>query len=101
MLLDNCSIHKAKDTREAAQALGITFIWNVPYKPAFNGIEYVWQQVKLCFKQLQLQRMVGTREGTFEEAIHEAMLSPDSIRIAQCCRRGIRNVFENPEMFDV
>jgi transposase len=42
MLLDNCSIHKAKATRETADALGIEFIWNVPYKPAFNGIEYVW-----------------------------------------------------------
>ena len=42
MLLDNCSIYKAEDTREAADALGIKFIWNVSYKPAYNGIEFVW-----------------------------------------------------------
>jgi len=46
MLLDNCSIHKAKATRAAASRLGIKMIWNVPYKPAYNGIEYVWKHVK-------------------------------------------------------
>ena len=61
MLLDNCSIHKAKATRAAASQLNINLIWNVPYKPAYNGIEYVWKHVKQHFKQLQLQRMVGTR----------------------------------------
>lgn len=68
----------------------------MPYKPAYNGIEYVWKHVKQHFKQLQLQRMVGTRGGTFQDAIFDAMFSLEPGRVAQCCRQGIRNVFRQP-----
>ena len=60
IMLDNASIHRSKATVEHARSLDFTIVWNVPYHPEFNGIEFVWAIVKKKFRDLQLQRMLGT-----------------------------------------
>ena len=73
VLLDNCSIHKARCTTEVVERLGIHVLWNVPYRPDLNGIEFVWALAKRRFKQLQLQRMMGTLDLAFEQCVDQAM----------------------------
>ena len=48
-------------------------LWNVPYRPDLNGIEFVWAIAKRRFKQLQLQRMMGTLDLTFEQCVDQAL----------------------------
>ena len=52
LLLDNASIHKAKATVAHAHSLGFNIVWNVPYRPEFNGIEYVWSIAKRNFRNI-------------------------------------------------
>jgi len=66
VLLDNCSIHKARVSKTLAQRLKIDLLWNVPYRPELNGIEFVWSIAKRRFRRMQLQRMLGTLALTFE-----------------------------------
>ena len=43
---DNASIHKAKDTVEAADELFIAPFYNIPYRPEYNGTENLWGHMK-------------------------------------------------------
>ena len=50
VLLDNCSIHRAQVTTEVLDRQKIDVLWNVPYRPDLNGIEFVWAIAKRRFK---------------------------------------------------
>ncbi len=92
VLLDNCKIHKARVTTEVVERLDINMIWNVPYRPDLNGIEFVWAIAKRRFRQLQLQRMMGTLNRTFEECVDQAMADLTQEQISNCCRHGLSNI---------
>jgi len=78
VLMDNCKIHTAALSREVIDRLNINVLWNVPYRPDLNAIEYVWAIAKRKFRQLQLQRMMGTLELSFEECVDRAMAAVTS-----------------------
>ena len=58
ILLDNCTVHKAKIVKELCIELGIKVIFNVPYAPQFNGIEHVWAMAKSKFRAEYITDMV-------------------------------------------
>lgn len=74
-MLDNCRIHKALISQECSQECHFDFLWNQPYSPWYNGIEYVWAIAKSRFKGLQLQRMMGTNNASFTENISSVLAS--------------------------
>jgi hypothetical protein len=76
VLLDNCKIHNTDSCQEVYAERAIDVLWNVPYRPDLNGIEFVWAIAKRSFRQLQLQRMVGTLVETFEQCVDRAMAAP-------------------------
>jgi len=94
MLLDNCAIHHAKATIAKMQRLDIKPLWNVPYRADLNGIEAVWAIAKQHFRSMQLQRMMGNLDLSFDECVDRAMdlVQPDSVR--SCCRRGARAIMK-------
>ena len=71
VLLDNCGIYRARVTSEVIRREQIHVLWNVPYRPELNGIEFVWTITKRKFRQLQ--RMMGTLDKTFEECVDQAL----------------------------
>lgn len=50
LFLDNCSIHKAKKVKEYLEFKKIPYVYNLAYSPRFNGIERLWAQMKLKFR---------------------------------------------------
>ncbi len=42
LFVDNLSFHKNKETKKHYERLRITPVYNVPYSPQFNGIEFYW-----------------------------------------------------------
>ena len=46
IFLDNLSAHKSDKSRAEGARLGFRFIFNVPYSPEYNPIEYVFSKVK-------------------------------------------------------
>ena len=91
-MLDNASIHRAATTQRLASQLGFEIIWNVPYHPEFNGIEYVWNIAKQLFREVQLQRMLQTTNLSFNQAIWQSLndVPPDEVK--RCIRHGIANL---------
>ena len=91
-MLDNASIHRAKATVAHAQSLDFTIVWNVPYHPEFNGIEYVWSIAKSNFKKIQLQRMLSTTACTFTEGIWRSLSAVSFEQVQNCIRYGTNNL---------
>ena len=51
ILLDNASIHKTKQVREAAERRGFSLLFTPPYSPVFNPIEGVFSVAKRAFRR--------------------------------------------------
>ena len=92
VLLDNCSIHKARVTLAKAAELQMDLHFNVPYAPQFNGIEYVWNIAKQKFRKLQLQRMLKLNDLGFMDCIYASLSELPFEQVARCLQRGIENL---------
>ena len=57
--MDNLRVHKTRDVIALMQALNMEWIFNVPYSPDYNAIEFVFSQVKKVFKELKLQSLIA------------------------------------------
>ena len=51
ILLDNCSVHKAKRVREFAIGKKIELVYYKPYSPQYNGIDKLWALMKQMFRK--------------------------------------------------
>jgi hypothetical protein len=89
VLLDNCRIHMTNLVKNVARAFRIKLVFNVPYHPELNGIELVWAIAKKRFKELQLQRLLGTIDASFVDCIHKVMRDLTREEVARCCRNGL------------
>ena len=54
IVMDNLRVHKTDDVKDLMLQLKIEWIYNVPYSPDYNAIEFVFSQVKKSFKDLKL-----------------------------------------------
>ena len=50
--MDNLQVHKTKEVLETCKRLNARPIFNVPYSPAFNGIETYFSLLKGEYKKL-------------------------------------------------
>lgn len=46
IFLDNLSAHQSEQSKVEGARLGFRFIFNVPYSPEYNPIEFVFSKVK-------------------------------------------------------
>ena len=102
--MDNASIHKAKATVNHANSLGFSIVWNVPYHPEFNGIEYVWSIAKSNFRKVQLRRMLRTSTCSFTEGIWQSLSAVSCAQVQNCIRHGTHNLdaavtLEPPDLY--
>jgi transposase len=68
VFLDNASIHKSKATqaRAADPDINIKLIYNIPYRPDLNGIEFFWGYAKRAYrKHLMQYKAEGIRFDNF------------------------------------
>ena len=59
LFMDNLSSHTSERAKQAMRDKGIRYIYNVPYSPDYNPIEFVFSIVKRNFKGLRAKKMIG------------------------------------------
>ncbi len=59
LFLDNLSAHRSEKSKVEASRLGFRFIFNVPYSPEYNPIEFVFSKVKQRFRVLRARKLAG------------------------------------------
>lgn len=80
VVIDNCSIHKSKELREAIEKIGARLIFLPPYSPDFSPIENGWSKAKTNLKKL--------KPRTYPDLVKALQESLDSITT-----KDIRNWF--------
>ena len=63
VVMDNSSVHKNVQAREALEKAGVGVIWTPPYSPEFNPIEECWSKVKAFLKALRPRNRPEIEEG--------------------------------------
>jgi transposase len=92
LLLDNLSVHKTTDARAAYARHGMVPVFNVPYSPQFNGIEFYWSLVKAHYKRLLLYHLMHNLKVDCVDLIKSAMKRVSDEKAIKCAVEGRKNV---------
>jgi hypothetical protein len=92
LFVDNLSVHKTKETKKAYDKLNITPVYNVPYSPEFNGIEFYWGLVKNHYKKLLLYHLMHDLPIDTVDFIVSAMKRVNKEKTTNSARHGRINV---------
>lgn len=70
VFLDNASIHKSDNIREAIEATGAKLVFLPPYSPDLSPIENMWSKIKSIIKKL-MPRSPGEFHDALVNSIYE------------------------------
>ena len=69
---------------------GFRFIYNVPYSPEYNPIEFVFSEVKANFKALRSKKFMGLVMDGHESLVVQALKAVKKKNIASCVNHVIK-----------
>ena len=69
IFMDNLSAHTSERSKEAMRRLGFRWVYNVPYSPEYNAIEFVFSQIKSNFKKLRAKKLTGLIQDGHETMV--------------------------------
>ena len=92
IFMDNLRVHKTVEVKEACKQVHAKPIFNVPYSPAFNGIEAYFSQVKAQYKNLVLQKLVKGIKPDVTAAIHQSIANVQKEKVQACVNFGLKNI---------
>ena len=74
LFMDNLSAHTSDRSKEAMRERGFRWIYNVPYSPDYNPIEFVFSEVKSNFKVLRAKKLMGLINLSHEDMVKKSVL---------------------------
>ena len=69
LFMDNLSVHKSEVSKDKMAELKIDYIFNVPYSPDWNPIEFCFAKIKRKFRSLRGMKMCGLKNESHEQLI--------------------------------
>ena len=75
LFLDNLSAHRSEKSKVEAARLGFRFIFNVPYSPEYNPIEFVFAKVKNSFRRIRARKIAGLILDNHRAMVRQAVQS--------------------------
>ena len=83
--MDNATIHRANITKRAAVTHNIQLIFNAPYRPDLNGIEFLWRKAKTTYYRFtDFWRANGHRDWNQAETVRKSV-EEISVELAKRC----------------
>ena len=86
---DNGSCFTANDTKYAANDLGVTILYNLPYRPDFNGMENVWRQVKAHYRNKIVAHLCSGVSWKNSDLVTESIQSVDRLTVRNGITAGL------------
>ena len=75
LFMDNLGVHTCPRSKTEMRRLKFRFVYNLPYRPDLNPIEFVFSQFKRNFKALRARKLVGelniSHEGLIVQAVEQ------------------------------
>ena len=84
IFMDNLSAHTSDRSKAAMREHGFRMIYNVPYSPEYNPIEFVFSQFKRNFRALRAQKLVGLIQDSHEALIEKALKKIKKKDVVSC-----------------
>ena len=84
LFMDNLSSHTSERSKQAMRDKGIRYIYNVPYSPDYNPIEFVFSIVKRNFKGLRAQKMTGLIQDSHQAMVTKAVKNVKKKDVIAC-----------------
>ena len=90
IFMDNLQVHKTKEVLETCKRLKARPIFNVPYSPAFNGIETYFSLLKGEYKKLILERLIKGAKVDSQSLIVQSVQRVDQEKAKRCVAAGLK-----------
>ena len=84
LFMDNLSAHRSEKSKVEMARLGFRCIFNVPYSPEYNPIEFVFSKVKQRFRGLRARKMAGVIQDGHEAMVRQAVENVRKQDIVNC-----------------
>ncbi len=75
IFLDNLRVHHSKIVQKMFADLKIECIFNVPYTPENNPIEYFFSTLKCRYKKMRLEQMIQRKQKSSRKIIEECLIN--------------------------
>ena len=89
IFMDNLQVHKTKEVLETCRRLKARPIFNVPYSPAFNGIETYFSLLKGEYKKLLLERLIKGAKVDSQSLISQSIQRVEQDKVKTCVAAGL------------
>ena len=89
LFMDNLSAHRSEKSLAEATRLGFRCIFNVPYSPEYNPIEFVFSKVKQKFRTLWARKLAGVIQDGHEAMVRQAVESVRKKDVVNCVNHVI------------
>ena len=90
LFMDNLSAHTSERAKEAMRNHGFRWIYNVPYSPEYNPIEYVFSQVKANFRALRAKKFMGLIQDGHEAIVDQSVKAVKKMNVVACVNHVIK-----------
>ena len=90
LFMDNLSAHRSSRSLSEAAQLGFRCIFNVPYSPEYNPIEFVFSKVKQKFRTLRARKIAGLSHDSHEVLVRQAVESVRKVDVVNCVNHVIK-----------
>ena len=84
LFMDNLSAHTAERSKQSMRDHGFRYIYNVPYSPDYNPIEFVFSMVKRNFKSLRARKLTGLIQDSHASMVAQAVQMVKKKDIVSC-----------------
>ena len=84
LFMDNLSTHRSEKSRAEMTRLEFRCIFNVPYCPEYNPIEFVFSKVKQKFRTLRARKLAGTIQDSHRSMVKQALESVTKKDVINC-----------------
>ena len=84
LIMDNLAAHRSDKSKAEMARLGFRGIFNVPYSPEYNPIEFVFSKVKQKFRTLRARKLAGVIQDGHEAMVRQSVESVRKMDIVSC-----------------
>ena len=87
--MDNLSVHRAPAIIQQMEELDIPYIFNVPYSPQFNPIEYCFSKIKGNYKRKKLNMLLNGEDLNPVQLIMDSVNKLKKSDIVNCIKLSL------------
>ena len=90
LFMDNLSAHTSERAKKAMRDHGFRFVYNVPYSPDYNPIEFVFSLVKRNFKHMRAKKLTGLIQDSHETMVAKAVRKIKKKDVISCVNHVVK-----------